>query len=639
MPKLRHAFRFQPVVGLKIDEWADAYRRLPNATSAAPGQWRTEAVELARGPMRAFDEPGVRTLTLCFAVQIGKSETLLNIIGRTAHLDPAPVMIVYPKREAADKFSRERLAPMIRECPVLQKKFDPRMRMGEDSLSFKQYEGGFLAVESAGSPMDLASRAVKIVLMDEIDKFEVTREGEPVKLAEARMATFGENAKSVRVCSPTITDASRIWQSFLESDQRRAFIDCEHCGHSMSPRFFKNVEWSKTETQHFPATAAIFCEKCGAAWSEDYRRKMVTSKFGIKWKQTRGFNCCDMDQEPEKTRSWEWDEENQIGYAVCTECGKRGVPNTHAGYQASQLLSPFTTVAALATDWIAASENPDDKLTFRNTRLGEPADIEQITENLDVADLLARREKFGDRLPEEVVGLFAGVDVQTGSDVSDGSIHCYVWGFAVDRQMWSVHTEILTGDVRLPQIWQQLDNILLASFEHEFAGRMLIQAAAIDAGDGKIADVVVDFCRKRRSRNIFAIKGASERSSASWGEIWPGARAERSRVTGYRVKMIGSNAAKMAVLTRLSLTEPGPGYMHFGMDWTAERFAQLTAERYSKIKRGGFETRRFILPRGRANEALDGTAYSLAALQGWIARGKSLEKARRAINARKQPEK
>ena len=187
--------------------------------------------------MMAFDEPGVRTLTLCFAVQIGKSETILNIIGRSIHRDPAPIMVVYPKREACDKWSRERLAPMVKECGVLAGKIDAREKMGLASLSFKSFPGGFLAVELAGSPMDLASRAVKYVLMDEIDKFEPTREGHPIKLAEARTATFGINAKSVRVCSPTLTNDSAIWKSYLDSDQRRAFIACEHCGHEMSPRF------------------------------------------------------------------------------------------------------------------------------------------------------------------------------------------------------------------------------------------------------------------------------------------------------------------------------------------------------------------------------------------------------------------
>lgn len=630
--RLRDDFRFHAVPTIRLPEWADTYRRLPAATTAVPGQWRTEAREAARGVMMAIHEPGVRTITLACAVQLLKTEFILNVIGYHMHLDPCPMLAVQPKEDAAAKFSRERVGPMIRECAVLRERIDTRTRMGEDSLHFKNFHSGFLAIEGAGSPMNLASRAARITLCDEIDKYEMTREGHPVQLAEERTATFGESALHIRCCSPTVTDHSAIWKSYLQSDQRRAFIQCPHCEHWMAPTFFKHVDWPKTESgDHVTTEAYIYCEACGAAWSEDQRRKAITTKGGIRWNQTRPFTCCGVDQEPMQTRKWEWDDENQIGYACCTECGKRSVPNTHAGYQASKLLSPQITVASLAEKWIIASQNPDDKLTFRNTQLGEPADVELVIENIEVRDLMARRENFPDKLPREICGLFAGVDVQTGSDVSDGSLHAYVWGVAVDRQMWSVYTKIITGDVRLPLVWNQLDELLLAKFEHETGGRMVISAAAIDAGDGKIAETVVNFCRDRRARNVFAIKGASERSAASWGEIWPAAQAERTRKSGFRVKIIGSNAAKMAVYNRLAVIEPGPGYVHFGMDWTQDRFAQLTAERLSKTHRGGFETRRFVLPRGRANEALDGTAYSLAALQGWIARGHSLEKMRRTI--------
>ena len=141
-------FKFQPVQLSSVPDWADEFRRLPSA-SAAPGRWKTSNVEAARGPMMAWSEPGVRTLTLCWGVQMGKSELMLNLIGRTAHLDPSPMMMVLPKRDAADKWSRERLTPLIRECPALARKFDPRTRMGEDSLAFKQFAGGFLAIESA----------------------------------------------------------------------------------------------------------------------------------------------------------------------------------------------------------------------------------------------------------------------------------------------------------------------------------------------------------------------------------------------------------------------------------------------------------------------------------------------------------
>jgi phage terminase large subunit GpA-like protein len=120
--------------------------------------------------MMAFHEPGVSTITACCCTQLLKSELLLSVIGYSAHLDPCPILIAQAKEDAAASFSRERIRKLIGSTLVLRKRFDPGVRMGEDSLRFKQFEGGFLAVESAGSPMNLAMRAVKITLLDEIDK-------------------------------------------------------------------------------------------------------------------------------------------------------------------------------------------------------------------------------------------------------------------------------------------------------------------------------------------------------------------------------------------------------------------------------------------------------------------------------------
>jgi phage terminase large subunit GpA-like protein len=159
--------------------------------------------------MMAFHEPGVSTITACCCTQLLKSELLLSVIGYSAHLDPCPILIAQAKEDAAASFSRERIRKLIGSTLVLRKRFDPGVRMGEDSLRFKQFEGGFLAVESAGSPMNLAMRAVKITLLDEIDKYEMTKEGDPVTLAEERKATFGANAKHIRCCSHT-RDESKL---------------------------------------------------------------------------------------------------------------------------------------------------------------------------------------------------------------------------------------------------------------------------------------------------------------------------------------------------------------------------------------------------------------------------------------------
>lgn len=128
-------------------------------------------------------------------------------------------------------------------------------------------------------------------------KYPITREGDPIMLAEERTASFGANWLSVRACSPTVEDESRIEKSFLASDQRRASIQCPGCGHRQFPDFFKHVHWQKDQETgaHKPKTARMYCEGCGAEWSEGDRLKSLRS---IRWHQTKTFSCCGERHQP-----------------------------------------------------------------------------------------------------------------------------------------------------------------------------------------------------------------------------------------------------------------------------------------------------------------------------------------------------
>jgi phage terminase large subunit GpA-like protein len=134
-------------------------------------------------------------------------------------------------------------------------------------------------MESAGSPTNLAMRAIRITLADEVDKYETTKEGDPLILLEERTATFVTNSLHLRCCSPTLIDTSRIYKSYNEGDQRRPYVACPHCGQEQILDFFKHVQWSKSEEgEHFPFTAAIYCEGCGAEWAEAERMRYVTTE-------------------------------------------------------------------------------------------------------------------------------------------------------------------------------------------------------------------------------------------------------------------------------------------------------------------------------------------------------------------------
>ena len=161
------------------------------------------------------------------------TEILLNTIGYYMHVDPCPILVVQPKDEIARKFSNVRLKQMLRASPVLRNKVEEsKRRDSSDTINHKDFPGGHITIVGSRSPGNLAMLAIRVVLLDEVDRYEESSgtEGDPIDLAEERMATYSANSLSIRVCSPTTAGLSRIDESYETSDKRKPFIACPHCG-------------------------------------------------------------------------------------------------------------------------------------------------------------------------------------------------------------------------------------------------------------------------------------------------------------------------------------------------------------------------------------------------------------------------
>jgi phage terminase large subunit GpA-like protein len=117
--------------------------------------------------------------------------------------------MVQPTVEMAEAFSKDRVAPMIRDTPVLREIFTSKSRDSGDTILQKAFPGGRLNMTGANAPATLASRPIRIVLCDEVDRFPASAgtEGDPVSLAEKRTTTFW-NRKIGLVSTPTIKGES-----------------------------------------------------------------------------------------------------------------------------------------------------------------------------------------------------------------------------------------------------------------------------------------------------------------------------------------------------------------------------------------------------------------------------------------------
>lgn len=597
--------------------------------------------------MLAVTEPGVHVITTMVSTQLLKTALLENIFGYFAHLDPCPILLLQPKEDAAEQFSKERISPLIRVTPVLRELVGTsKTRNADETLLFKAFPGGFLALAGAGSPDNLARRPVRAILADEVDKYPVTREGDPIALAEERTATFGVNWLSVRACSPTVEDESRIEASYKDSDQRRPSVECPHCGHRQFLDFFKHVQWDKRKDdqgnalEHYPKTARIYCESCGAAWSEGERLRALRT---TRWHQTRPFDCCGARHVPldDYERAWRnedaasavnevWDwwasGRHAVYRAKCPDCGQWRVDNEHAGFQASKLYSPWQKdkPSDIAVKWLAAQGDENRKQAWWNTQAGLPY-RPNSGKALRLEALVARGERWSAEVPDGVAVITIGVDTQ------DYRFEIEVVGWGRNEESWSIAYEVIEGDMETPDPWDRLD-ALLNRIWHRADGRGFeAMAVCIDSG-GHHTQKVYDFSKARLGRRVWAIKGESA-ISGKRNPVWPVKKPSRRTKASFRPVILGVNAAKDTIRNRLHLEAAGAGYMHFPGDRDIGYFEQLTSERSVVKIANGQKYRVWELPSGRANEALDCRVYAYGALCGLTHMGLKLNKRADAVAA------
>jgi phage terminase large subunit GpA-like protein len=536
-----------------VSEWADSERRLSPEASAEAGWWRTDRAAYQRGIMDAVNDPGIENIVIMSGAQIGKTEILLNILGYYISHDPSPILVLQPTLSMAQAFSKDRLAPMLRDTPCLKDKVkDPRSRDSNNTTLHKAFAGGHVTLAGSNSPASLASRPIRIVLADEVDRYphSAGTEGDPVSLARKRSATFF-NRKLVLTSTPTVKGASRIETAFERSDKRYFKVPCVDCDETQVLKW-SNVQWPEDR----PDKAIYVCEHCGSAWDDGMRLRAIRNGH---WEATEEFTGS-------------------------------------AGFFINGLYSPWTPLADAAREFLEARKLPEQLRVFVNTFLGET--WEDAGEQIDSLGLYDRREDYSDKLPEGVVVLTAGVDVQ------DDRLEMEIVGWGRDEESWGIEYHRIEGDPTSPQVWSDLDSILKTNFEHPSGVELSIRAVAIDTGHH--TQSVYNFVKPREGRRVMAIKGVGGEGRPLIG------RPTKNNIAKVRLFSVGSNTVKEMLLSRLKISEAGPGYCHFPNTYDEEYFRQLTAEKKVTKYVKGFPRSEWVKTRPR-NEALDVRCYSVAA--------------------------
>jgi len=143
-----------PPPDLTVSEWADQNRRLSSESAAEKGEWRTDRAPYQRAVMDAMGPSSpYETVVMMWAAQSGKSSLLENFLGYIIELDPGPVLLVEPREVDAEAFSKDRLAPMLRDTPCLRGKVaDARSRDSNNTILHKKFLGGSITLAGRTRP-------------------------------------------------------------------------------------------------------------------------------------------------------------------------------------------------------------------------------------------------------------------------------------------------------------------------------------------------------------------------------------------------------------------------------------------------------------------------------------------------------
>jgi phage terminase large subunit GpA-like protein len=565
-------------------EWAEAYRVVDRG--ARKGRWSNETVPFLTEIMAAADDPLVREIIFKKSSQVGGSEVINNILGKRIHQNPTEIIYCAEKEDKATAWTQESFDSMVRATPELRRLISKRPE--ENNQKYKAFPGGGLFVAWATSPAELSSRPAQIIFFDEKAAYKPTKEGDAVKLGEARTKTYDGEELIVKISTPRRCDCTSVGETcgdishdYARGDQRQFYVPCPHCDEFQTLKFGgKDVEYGLKWDPDSPETPFYICEFCFTMIEEFDRPDMLAKGH---WVASMPFN---------------------------------GV----ASFAINQLTSPFVSWGRMVVDFLEAKKSMAKLEVYTNTVLGETW---KPVESIEYEDLSWNLEPYPAAVPSGVLVLTAAVDVQKDR------IEAEIVGWGKDHESWAIEHRTFYGspgveiseeddesieDDDTPEglkpVWHELETFLKASYIGESGRVYRVQCAAIDSG--YLARLVYKFCHKHRAKRWFAVKGMSDPFKPLISK--PTLQGQNPKVTMFP---IGTNAAKDEVFASLKVIEPGPGYCHFPdqQPYSEEaHMKQLASERMVTHSRGG-RTYRVYEKVGASvrNEALDLRVYNIAA--------------------------
>lgn len=549
--------QLQPPENLTVSEWAEKYRMLDSKTSAMPGPWRNEKTPYLKEIMDEFINYDTEEIIFCKPSQVGGTEAMQNMLGYVIQQDPSPTLIVYPTDTLAESISKNRLEPMIRASKPLRKLYNEN----ESSKLELQFDGMYLSLNGANSPSALASKAIKYLFLDEVDKYPGAskKEADPIRLARERTKTFTNQRKIYMTSTPTL-QTGHIWQALQGADiEKHYFVPCPHCGEYIELKF-SNLRFPSgddLDNSERADMAVYVCQECG---------------------------CKITDQ----------DRDNMIRYGEWREVRRNTKASKKVAFWINTLYSPFVRFSEIVKEFLDSKDNPDLLQNFVNSWLAEPWEDTKLKTD---ADMVMERQTD---LPQLVVPSWARY-LTAGVDVQETCLYWTIraWGPYITSQNIA-HGQALS--------FQDIESTMNTPYLKESGEQVIVSLCLIDSGYD--ADSTYDFCATN-SEWAMPVKGASNpmMSHFKTSKI----NKVDSKAYGMNLVLVDGDKYKDMIASRMRKDNGKGAWMVYeGCD--REYAEQVTSEHKVNEKSGSRIVQRWRQKHSHIdNHYLDCEVYSLAA--------------------------
>lgn len=544
-----------PPEEMTVSQWAEKYRILEAKTSAMPGPWKNEQTPYLCGIMDEFNNYGTEEIIFVKPTQVGGTEAMQNMLGYVIALDPAPAMVVYPTDSLAKSVSENRIEPMITACPELAERYD---KLHSDRLEL-QFDGMYLSLEGSNSPSRLASKAIRFLFLDEVDKYPGAsgREADPISLARERTKTF-HNRKIFMTSTPTLK-TGHIWRAKENADvEKHYFVPCPHCGE------YIELKWSQVR---FPSDenmsvseraecAAYVCSECGCYINDAQKIKMIQRG---RWQAVRHTRFA-----------------RKVVFWINT------------------LYSPFVSFSDAVREFLLSKDDPERLQNFINSWLAEPWEDTKLKTSTEL--VMERRTEFPEFVVPPWVKMLTG-----GVDVQENCLYWTIrgWGDFLTSQLIACGQAFGFDDI---------ENVMNLEYRYESGEKIMVRLALIDSGNN--ADEVYDFCASA-SDWALPCKGSSNAMLAHYKISRVNKTA--SRAYGMNLILVDTGKYKDMIAGRMR-KQNGRGSWMVHADCSREYAQQVTAEHKVNVKNGAKMRQEWVLKTSHAdNHFLDCEVYAACA--------------------------